>query len=64
MAIVALNVTIFIDTDSDPEHVAITFESGASHALEGFPDGDVIQVDVESADTLGANEIAERGFDE
>ncbi len=65
MTIIALNTKVYIDIqDRDRETVAREFDSGAERALESFPFGCVIQVDVENADALTEEQIAELGFEE
>lgn len=59
-----LNVNVFIESDEPLDDVVHTFEGGAASAMDHFPKGDVFQFDTESAKTLSAEEIAERGFEE
>jgi hypothetical protein len=64
MTIIRLDVSVFIDAGGhDPEEVAQAFDRGATSALGGFPQGEVIQVDVDNAAELTAAEIADHGFD-
>lgn len=64
MSIKCINMNVFIESDADEQSMALSFESGALNALSSFPDGEVFQVDIESARTLTPEEIKERGFEE
>lgn len=65
MSIIAVTTTLYIDIEHrDPEEVCLTLSAGLERALATFPDGDVIDADVEGARTLTPEEISERGYEE
>jgi hypothetical protein len=65
MSIIRITASIYVDTEGrDREDVWQSMDSGLEHALAHFPDGEVIQADVESARELDAAEISEKGFEE
>lgn len=61
MQTVRINVDIYVETD-DPEGAAYTLNSGLEGQLAGFPDGEIIGVNVTEARPATHEELDEHGF--
>lgn len=57
-------VDILVQDNADEQEVATAFDNGAERQLQGFPKGDVVAVDVQSADVLSDEEFRELGYQE
>jgi len=62
MAILKVNVQLAIDSDSDPTDVASSINRGLARAMQGFPEGDVIEADVQSVEEATDEEANEKGW--
>lgn len=64
--ILKLESAIYIEVpdDADVDGLVMDFESGADSALDAWPKGSVIQVDIEGSEKLTPEAVKEMGFED
>jgi hypothetical protein len=65
MSIICINTEVYVDIGNrDAEDVCSSFSRGAESALAHFPDGEILQVEVDNYNKLSKTESIGMGFEE